>query len=227
VTPQQDQEFRAPGDARPVGDEDWETPADADAARAEPDEDDEDEDDEVDQVDQVDQVDDDDDDDDDDDEVVALDDDVIVAEVIDEEPAGSQADNDTGGPENNQPSSMPAEATATPAQMSSPVSAEASSAPAAAGAAQPYSEEQFSRQWSDIQAGFVDDPRGAVRLAAQAADEALTALVDALRERQAALGSAESTQDTELLRSALREYRQLCRGIEQVGRELPPTISGN
>jgi hypothetical protein len=85
---------------------------------------------------------------------------------------------------------------------------------------QPFATEQLSPEWREIQATFVDDPRGAVQLAADAAEAALTALVTSLRERHATLGPAAS-QDTEELRTALREYRRLCQGIAEVGRRLP------
>jgi len=86
---------------------------------------------------------------------------------------------------------------------------------------EPYSQESLSREWHDIQASFVDDPRGAVQMAAEAAEEALTALVAALRERQSTVMSPDPDQDTEQMRSMLLEYRAFCRGIEEAGRRLP------
>ena len=83
-----------------------------------------------------------------------------------------------------------------------------------------------SREWLDIQAMFVDDPSGAVRLAAAQADSAVSALVTALQEQQAALaqaggtsgdGSAADPAETEQLRSALRGYRSLCQSLAQIG----------
>jgi hypothetical protein len=86
-----------------------------------------------------------------------------------------------------------------------------------------------SREWQDIQALFVDDPRGAVELAAAAADAAVSALMTALREQQAALTPAANTSadatptdpgQTEQLRAALRGYRSLCQNLDQVGTSL-------
>lgn len=86
-----------------------------------------------------------------------------------------------------------------------------------------------SREWQDIQALFVDDPRGAVELAAAAADSAVSALMTALREQQAGLtpaasGSADTALadpgQTEQLRAALRGYRALCQNLAQVGASL-------
>jgi hypothetical protein len=140
--------------------------------------------------------------------------DVIVAEVIDE-PDELDSDDETSVREDT----MPAASNGTAA----------ANGPAATVTGQPSSEDQLSQQWHDIQAGFVDDPRGAVQMAAQAADEALSGLVAALRERQTTLGSAGTdgnTDDTEILRSTLRELRQFCEDIGRVGRELPHPVSG-
>jgi hypothetical protein len=92
--------------------------------------------------------------------------------------------------------------------------------PAAAEPVQPYFSEELNREWREIQASFVDDPRGAVQLAAEAADTALTALVTSLRERQSGLGPTAG-QDTEQLRAALQGYRKFCQAISEVGHTLP------
>ena len=96
-----------------------------------------------------------------------------------------------------------------------------------------------SREWQDIQALFVDDPRGAVELAAAAADGAVSAFMTALREQQAALtpaaaASADATAadpgQTEQLRAALRGYRSLCQNLAQVGTSLrypASTVAGS
>jgi hypothetical protein len=187
VTYQQDQEYQARDGVPATDDEYQEMPGDVEAARPEPEEDDED---------------------------MALEPDVIVAEVIDEDPQPVVDENPqpvVG--ENPQP---------VIGENPQPVIGED---PQPAGL--PADSGQMSQRWHDIQAGFVDDPQGAVKLAAQAADDALTTLVAALRERQMALGSAGATEDTEILRGALREYRQFCAGIEEVGRGLPQPISGS
>ncbi len=83
----------------------------------------------------------------------------------------------------------------------------------------------LDQQWHDIQAMFVDDPRGSVDAAAAAADAAVSALVETLHQRQAALvpaGTAEGDHgDTEQLREALRSYRIFCQRIADLGQQLP------
>jgi hypothetical protein len=88
----------------------------------------------------------------------------------------------------------------------------------------PAGSPDLTQQWHDIQAGFVDDPRGAVRLAAQAAEDALGVLIASLRERQSALApviaDSSGDQDTERLRAAFRDYRVLCQNAEEMGRQI-------
>ncbi len=81
-----------------------------------------------------------------------------------------------------------------------------------------------SQEWREIQATFVDDPHGAVQMAASAADSALNALVTGLRDRQSSL-SAVGNQDTEQLRAALQEYRRFCQSISEIGRQLPEPVA--
>jgi hypothetical protein len=80
-------------------------------------------------------------------------------------------------------------------------------------------------QWHDIQAQFVDDPRGSVEQAAAAADAAVTALVETLHQRQAALapgsGPSGDPGDTEQLREALRSYRVFCQNLAEISEGLP------
>ena len=88
-----------------------------------------------------------------------------------------------------------------------------------------------SREWHDIQAMFVDDPRGSVQLAAAAADAAVDALMAALHQRQAALTPADAAHDsseTEQLREALRSYRIFCQEVADLGQHLtePATMAG-
>ena len=81
----------------------------------------------------------------------------------------------------------------------------------------------LSQEWRDIQAAFVDDPAGAVQLAADATNAALSTLIDRLRTGQSALvtgRSAPRESDTEQLRAALREYRTLSENVDQIGRRL-------
>lgn len=65
------------------------------------------------------------------------------------------------------------------------------------------------QRWDQIQATFVDDPRGSVTQAASMADEAIEAFISAARERQAWLASSWQGPEagTEELRTALRDYR--------------------
>jgi hypothetical protein len=89
-----------------------------------------------------------------------------------------------------------------------------------------YDSSNLSQQWHDIQARFVDDPADAVRLAAQAAEAAVTELISVLQGRQSALASGTdgaSRPDTEQLRSILRECRTLCQDVAEMGRRLTQT----
>ncbi len=83
----------------------------------------------------------------------------------------------------------------------------------------------LDERWHDIQAMFVDDPRGSVQQAAAAADAAVSALVQTLQQRQAALVPAGSVSgdpgDTEQLREALRSYRIFCQNLAELGQQLP------
>jgi hypothetical protein len=83
---------------------------------------------------------------------------------------------------------------------------------------------RLTQQWHDIQAMFVDDPQGSVQRAAQAADAAVTALSETLRQRQTALAPAGTSNDqrsTEQLRQALREYRVFCERVAGLADQLP------
>jgi hypothetical protein len=77
----------------------------------------------------------------------------------------------------------------------------------------------LSEQWHDIQAMFVDDPQGSVDRAAAAADDAVSALVETLRQRLPA-GPAGDLGDTEQLRSTLRSYRDFCQRVGNLDEEL-------
>lgn len=79
----------------------------------------------------------------------------------------------------------------------------------------------LGQQWHDIQAMFVDDPPGSVQRAAAAADAAVSALAEIMRERQAALSEAGGgSADTEQLRETLRSYRIFCQSLADVGWQL-------
>jgi hypothetical protein len=87
----------------------------------------------------------------------------------------------------------------------------------------------IGRQWHDIQALFVDDPRGSVRKAAAAADAAVDQLVATLHQRKAALVPSDETPrqpgETEQLREALRSYRIFCQHVADVGHQLSEPVT--
>lgn len=70
--------------------------------------------------------------------------------------------------------------------------------------------ESLRRQWSDVQASFVDDPRSAVQLAHQLVTELVNELTDTFSRERATLESQWNggrEPDTEALRVALQRYR--------------------
>ena len=86
-------------------------------------------------------------------------------------------------------------------------------APHAASAADPA---DVAERWQRIQIGFIDDPRGAADAARAMVAEAIEARIEALREQQRALDGWESHErpDTEVLRAAVRGYRDLHAGLQ-------------
>ena len=75
-----------------------------------------------------------------------------------------------------------------------------------------------AQRWSEILVAFVDDPRGSVKMAADAVDEAIDEFVNSVRARQRALASTWQSADagTEQLRTALRDYRKLGQRVQQL-----------
>jgi hypothetical protein len=75
-----------------------------------------------------------------------------------------------------------------------------------------------SQRWSQIQAMFVDDPRGSVTQAAGMVDEAIEAFIAAARERQARLASLWTGRDagTEELRTAFQDYRAFWSSVTEL-----------
>jgi len=69
----------------------------------------------------------------------------------------------------------------------------------------------------------VDDPRGSVKMAADAVDSAIEELVASVRARQQALASTwqASDADTERLRTALRAYRNFVAQLEPMSPDGP------
>ena len=75
-----------------------------------------------------------------------------------------------------------------------------------------------AQRWSEILVDFVDDPRGSVKMAADAVDSAIDEFVTSVQARQQALASTWQGSDTgtEVLRTALREYRRLASQVQQM-----------
>jgi hypothetical protein len=73
------------------------------------------------------------------------------------------------------------------------------------------------QRWHEIQAGFVDDPRGMVTQAAAMVDEAVEGFISATRERQAQVASSWQGRDagTDELRTALQDYRALASSLTE------------
>jgi hypothetical protein len=68
---------------------------------------------------------------------------------------------------------------------------------------------EVTQRWHEIQAAFVDDPRGALRQAGELNDEVVSSLTIALDERKQTLEQVTAGGDTEQLRIGLRQYRQM------------------
>jgi hypothetical protein len=73
-------------------------------------------------------------------------------------------------------------------------------------------------RWREIQAMFVDDPRGSVERAADLASETLRELTRLLRQREQTLRSGwqDNSADTEELRTSLQGYRALIGQISEL-----------
>jgi hypothetical protein len=124
----------------------------------------------------------------------------VDASTVDASPAGAG----TAGA--GTAASTPVGAGTPAASASEPASANGDGVPAAALAGQ---------QWPEIQAMFVDDPKGSVERAAAAADEVAKAFVASLQREQTALRAAwENDTTTEDLRTALQQYRAFCGRLE-------------
>ena len=65
---------------------------------------------------------------------------------------------------------------------------------------------------------FVDDPRGSVKMAADAVDEAIGEFVNSVRARQRAMASSwqGTGTGTEQLRTALRDYRNFWHQVQRL-----------
>jgi hypothetical protein len=69
--------------------------------------------------------------------------------------------------------------------------------------------ERFRAQWRDLQAGFVDEPKSAVRDAEALVSQMLDSLTSHIAEQKQALVGEHNGDDTEQLRVTLRRYRVL------------------
>jgi hypothetical protein len=84
-------------------------------------------------------------------------------------------------------------------------------------------DEQAAPRWSEIQALFVDDPRGSVERALEATHGGLMTVMSTLRLQEASIPAAETgspdgaTGDTERLRVALRSCRTFWQDLAELG----------
>ncbi|CAM3715938.1 hypothetical protein KIPE111705_21545 [Kibdelosporangium persicum] len=76
--------------------------------------------------------------------------------------------------------------------------------------------EQYRAQWRELQAGFVDEPREAVREADALVTQMVETLTSQLNERKRALQGEWDSVDTEQLRVALQRYRSLFDQMVQI-----------
>jgi predicted lipid-binding transport protein (Tim44 family) len=75
---------------------------------------------------------------------------------------------------------------------------------------------RFREQWRELQAGFVDEPRGAVREADTLVSQMMDRLTSQLAEQKRVLQGESDAVDTEQLRVALQRYRSLFDQMLQV-----------
>jgi hypothetical protein len=75
---------------------------------------------------------------------------------------------------------------------------------------------RFREQWRELQAAFVDEPRGAVREADTLVSQMMDTLTSQLTEQKRVLQGESDAVDTEQLRVALQRYRSLFDQMLQV-----------
>ncbi|TDB87524.1 hypothetical protein E1264_14490 [Actinomadura sp. KC216] len=130
-------------------------------------------------------------------------------------PSGGAGDTHVAGPAPKPPAlDVPG-----PADVSAPADVQGPAAEAPAPAAEapgrlldPAEAGRLRDRWHEVQSGFVDDPREAVRRADGLASDAVDALGHAIAAHRRSLAEAAATDeppDTERLRLALRGYRDL------------------
>ncbi len=132
-----------------------------------------------------------------------------VSDEAADEPVSGVVEDDVVVLETEEPAGYPASAgvAASPGATTSATSGATTSAP---------------EQWSEIKAGFVDDPSAAVKLAAGQVERAIGGLMTSVRQRQDSLFPSRQggdATDTEELRKALQGYRGLFEQLDQMTRQ--------
>lgn len=150
-----------------------------------------------------------------------LDEDVVVldSEAAVKDPAMTETARDPA-----ETAGEPAVTQAPPTTTAAPSPAGARSSAAAASPGSADSPSSISPQrWSEILVTFVDNPRGSVKMAADAVDSAIEEIMASVRARQQTLASSwqSSETDTEQLRIALREYREFGAQVRQMSPGAP------
>ncbi len=81
--------------------------------------------------------------------------------------------------------------------------------------------ESSDGRWHEIQAMFVDDPRASVEQAAAVVNDGVETFVSSVKDRQSSLHSAwqGNDADTEQLRTALQQYRDFSRNLDDFSRQ--------
>jgi hypothetical protein len=128
-----------------------------------------------------------------------------------------QADADATSHDDNEAYATPQPDAGAPAASGSPIVAGDAMDSGTPADAMPSVDTMPGQSWSQIQATFVDDPRGSVTQAAGMVDEAIEAFIVAARKRQAWLASSWQGPEagTEELRTALQDYRALWRSMTE------------
>jgi hypothetical protein len=154
----------------------------------------------------------------------------VPAPVFDEDVVVLDSEAAVKDPALTETAGDPAETAGEPAVTREPPPATAAPSPAGAppsAAASPGSVDSpgsiSPQRWSEILVGFVDNPRGSVKMAADAVDSAIEEVLASVRARQRALESSwkSSETDTEQLRIALREYRRFGAQVRHMRPEEP------
>ena len=91
-------------------------------------------------------------------------------------------------------------------------------APVSETMAPPVDAAAIHERWQQAQLSFIDDPQAAAEAARAIATEVLENHIELLRARQAELDSwqGDSAPDTEILRAAMRGYRDMVTSLTGV-----------